>query len=162
MARAQSGTRLGRRACDPRRRSRIENLRRTGFACPLHCFGAGNGGAIEIYGEGPGHAPHESLFERAPLGPPSWQTARKDFYVPRAEHPQGPPDARSPYQVGGVVDDEAHSVAKTELFHRLGKAGRVWQHMWQIRRMIGDRIDVEENRAGDMPFEIFRLPSAFF
>src|SRR6202030_4224959 len=49
-------------------------------ACPLHLFGTGNGGAIEIHGEGPGHAPHEPLFERAPFGPPSWQTAGKDFH----------------------------------------------------------------------------------
>ena len=34
--------------------------------------------------------------------------------------------------------------------------------MRQIRRMIGDRIDVEEDRARDMAFEIFRLGVAFF
>jgi hypothetical protein len=108
-----------------------------------------------------GHAPL-SPVQAGALGPPSWQTPRKDFYVPRAEDPQGPPDAGSPLQIGGVVDDEAHTVAKAELLHRLGKAGRVWQHMRQIRRMVGDRIDVEEDRAGDMPFEILRLGAAFF
>src|SRR5580704_12300070 len=119
MARAQSETRLGRHASESRGRSRIENLRRTSFACPLHRFGTGNGGAVEIDGEGPGHAPHKSLFERAPLSAPSWQTAGKDFYVRRAEDSQGPPHAGSSLQVGGIVDDEAHAIAKAELFHRL-------------------------------------------
>src|ERR1700730_14118866 len=162
MARAQSGTRLGFHASESRGRSGIEDLGRTGFACPLHRFGTGNGGAVEIHGVGPRHAPHKSLFDRAPLGAPSWQTAGKDFYVRRAEDSQGPTHAGSSLQVGGVVDDEAHAIAKAELFHCLGKAGRVGQHVRQIRRMIRDRIDVEEDGAGDMPFEIFRLGVAFF
>ena len=33
--------------------------------------------------------------------------------------------------------------------------------MRQIRRVIGDRIDVEEDRAWDMRLEIFRLGVAF-
>ncbi len=147
-------------AAVPANRAAARASRICGEPVALACctlLGAGNGGAIEFHGEGPGHAPHRTLFEGALLGPPSGQTASKDFYVPRAEHTQGPPDAGAPLQVGGVVDDEPHFVAEAELFHRLGKGGRAWQHMRQIRRMIGDRIDVEEDRAGDMPVEIFRL-----
>ena len=40
--------------------------------------------------------------------------------------------------------------------HRGGKSDRVRQHMRQVGLGVGDRVDVEKHRAGNMAGKIFR------
>ena len=79
MARAQSGARLGGLAAKPRRGARIENLRRTGFACLPHLFGIGDGGAVEIHGEPAGQGLHGSAVRGGVLRPASAANRRRGF-----------------------------------------------------------------------------------
>ena len=67
-----------------------------------------------------------------------------------AEHPEGPPHARGGDQPLAAVRHHAVAAADAERADRVGEGGRLGQHVRQRDRVIGDRIDVEEQRARDV------------
>ena len=97
-----------------------------------------------------------AMLELAPLRDPSRQAAFEDRRVDEAERAQRPPQPRRRKQPQAVVNDRAHPVAETKIPHRGGKRDRVRQHMRQVGLGVGDRVDVEKHRAGNMAGKIFR------
>src|SRR5579875_979764 len=77
MTRPQSWARLWSRTAEPRSCSRIDDLRRSGFARHAHMAGIGDGGGIEIDREVPGLALHRSALDRTALGQPPRQASRE-------------------------------------------------------------------------------------
>ena len=67
-----------------------------------------------------------------------------------AEHPEHPPDPRGAHHAVRVIDDDAVAVAEAELAHARGELLRARQHVGEVRRRVGDFVDVEEHRAGNV------------
>ena len=99
-----------------------------------------------------------ALRERAPLGDPFRQAAVEDGDVALAEGAEGPPDG-APKQADAVIDNDLHAVADAEPTHGAGEGHRIGQHVRQAGRMVGDGVDVEKHRPGDVGFREFRGPS---
>jgi hypothetical protein len=57
----------------------------------------------------------------------------------------------------GVVDDDLVAVAQPELAHTRREFLRRGQHVRQRVRRVGDLVDVEEDRAGDVLVDELRL-----
>ena len=92
----------------------------------------------------------DPVLDRPALGAPLRQAAVEDRDVGLAEEAEGPPDPGRAEDAVGVVDHhpvavaDAHGAhAADELLHRRG-------HVRQARLGVGDLVDVEEARAGDM------------
>ncbi len=54
-----------------------------------------------------------------------------------------------------IVDHDLHAVANAEFPDGAGKGHRIGQHMRQAGAFVGDGVDVEENRAGNVARQIF-------
>ena len=154
VAAAQPWARFRRRAGEAVGRARIEHLRRAVFERSTDIVDLGDETMIEPRGEMPRLAADRPVFERTSLGQPLRQAAVEDRHFTGAEGAQRPPDARSREKAGAVIDDEAHPVADSEPLHRLRKAQRIGQHMRQAARRVGNLVDVEKDRARDVPGEI--------
>ena len=89
-------------------------------------------------------------FDRAAFAQPLRQAAVENRDLLGAESAQRPPHPRGGEQAGGIVDDEAHAVAQAQRRHLVGELHLVGQHVRQAGRRVGDRVDVEEHRAGDV------------
>jgi hypothetical protein len=71
-----------------------------------------------------------------------------------AEHP---PHARAGEDALVVVDDDARAVADAEFADARGEHFRARQHVRQICVVIGDVVDVEEDRARNAALGVERL-----
>jgi hypothetical protein len=92
----------------------------------------------------------------AALGLPGGQAAIEDIDIARAEDTERPPDARRRIQPAAVIDDDGVFLRNTEIAGSRAELVRPRQHVGQLGRMIGDRIDVEEHRAGNMSGNVLR------
>ena len=100
---------------------------------------------------------HGAFLERQAGVLPGGQAAFQNMYVGDAEGAQRPPHARRGEQAIAVVDDGAHAVAQPHGAHGARKGDRVRQHVRQRRLLVGNFVDVEMDRAGNVPGQIFRL-----
>ena len=95
-------------------------------------------------------------LHRMPGGDPRRQAAVENPDPLAAENAEHPPGARRGQHSVAVVDDDAVALADAERADRARERLGVGQHVRQRRRMIGDRVDVEIGRAGDMLLEKLR------
>jgi hypothetical protein len=101
-----------------------------------------------------------ALLRRPSLGEPFGQTAveHRDVVVPHgAEHPPHPAGAE---QAGGVVGHNPVGAGNAEPADGVGEDRGRRQHVRQIARLLGDGVDIEEHRAGDVAFEKLGPPVA--
>ena len=89
-------------------------------------------------------------LERAALGAPLRQAAVEHRDVGLAEEPERPPDPRRAEHADAVVDDDAVAVADAHRPHPGDELLHRRRHVRQARLLVGDLVDVEEARAGDM------------
>ena len=91
-----------------------------------------------------------SFRQRTALALPFRQAAVEDRDVLMAEHPEHPPGARRRKQANGVVDDDLLPSPMPIRRTAAENFSAARQHMGQGVRSVGDRVDVEELRAGNM------------
>ena len=115
-------------------RSAASNRRERGFASPLS---VGRPSAVHF-----------------------WKPPSRIATCSRAEMAEHEPAARGGPRRRIVVDDDAVVAADAEPLHRRAELLRRRQHVRRRVRLVGDRVDVEEARAGDVAGEIFVVPAA--
>ena len=162
MPGAQACARFGDLAGKPAGAARVDDLRRTGLARAQHVGGGGDARGVEAGREDPRRRFARPSLERTSLRAPLLQTALQDLDVRRAEEAQRPPDPGGADELGRVIDDKAHAIAEAEFAHGAGELRRRGQHVRQAGRMVGDGVDIEEDRSGDVAGEIFAPRIAVF
>ena len=96
-----------------------------------------------------------ALVERAAFRQPFGQPAVEHRDIAHAKRPECPPHARGRKQAEGIIDHDLHAVANAEFSHGAGKGHRIGQHMRQVGAFVGDRVDVEKHRAGNVAHQKF-------
>ena len=91
------------------------------------------------------------------LGHPFRQAAVEHRHVLVAHGAEHPPHAAGAGHRRGVVDHDLVAVAQPELAHARGELLRRGQHVRQRARGVGDLVDVEEHRAGNVLVGELRL-----
>ena len=157
MAAAQAGARLGGFAVEALGGAGIGNLGGAVGTARLDRFQPRHPGGVEAGVEDAGRAGDQPGLAGAALGAPLRSAAGKDAHVLRAHGFEGPPDARRRKQAYLVIDHDGHVLGNAQRAHHMGEIIGRGQHMGQIGRGIGDAVDIEEDRAGDMAGEIFGL-----
>ena len=89
-------------------------------------------------------------FGRPAFGLPLRQAAVEDVDVLRAEDAERPPHPRRAAEADAVIDHDGVVGADAERAGLLGELGRAGQHVRQLGGMVGDGVDIEERRAGNM------------
>ena len=92
-----------------------------------------------------------AAFDRTVLGDPLGQAAVEDGDAVGAEMAKHEPAARRAAQRTVVVDDDAVVAADAEVAHGRAEFGRRGEHVRHRVRLVRQRLDVEEARAGDVP-----------
>ena len=96
------------------------------------------------------------VFHRPSFGAPFREAAVEHRDLALAHQPEGPPDARGGEHAGTVVDDDLVAVADAHGAHPadefLGRRG----HVRHRAGGVGNLVDVEEARAGDMGGRVLR------
>ena len=72
-----------------------------------------------------------------------------------------PPHARRRIEADAVIDDDGVRLADAERADRFAELVRPRQHVRQVGGIVGDGVDVEEHRAGNVAGEIFGRASRF-
>ena len=95
-----------------------------------------------------------AAFQRPALGDPLLQPAVEDRDVAGTEVAQHEPAACRRAQGRVVIDDDAVAAADSDLFHCPSELSGTRQHVGCRIGGVADRIDVEEDRAGNMRLQI--------
>src|SRR6185437_2990718 len=95
-------------------------------------------------------------LQRPAFGAPSGTAAIENADLRRAHGEELPPDAGRGKQARLIVDHDRHAVADAEGSDLAAEFFRRQQHVRQAARFVGDAVDVEEYRAGNVSGEIFR------
>ena len=91
-----------------------------------------------------------ALLDRAALGAPFGEAAVEDRDAVGAVMAQHEPAARRAAQRAVVIDDDAVVAADPERHHRRAERRRAGQHVRRGIGVVGQRLDVEAARAGDV------------
>ena len=150
MAGTHAGARLWRFAVKARGGPRIHHLRRTILQCCGHAAEIGHGGGIERRLEGRAGGGRNLGRHRTVLGHPAGQPAFEDADILRAVEVEHPRDARRREQPELVVDDDGVALGDPELAHGLRKERCRRQHVRQVGVAVGNLVEVEIDRAGDV------------
>ena len=118
--------------------------------------------ALFAGGEMRGLAREHAGFDRFFLGFPFRKAAVEDENVFDAEDAERPPHARRREEAGAVIDHDLVAVRNPEPRHVQLENMRRRQHMRETPAVIGDLVDVEEHRAGNVRCEIFLEAVAIF
>jgi len=157
VAAAQARARLGRGAAEPLRRAGVHDL----LAAQLHhrrdLRHVAHQACVAVRGEVAVARDGRDVLQRAALGAPFRQAAVEHGHVGMAEHPEHPPHPRGGEQPRAVIDHHAMPVADPHPPHPADEFLDRRQHVRQRRLGVGDLVDVEELRAGDVRPGIFRL-----
>ena len=156
MPGAKPGARLGLASGKASGRACIDHLRAFIVERHLHVGEHGHGAGIHLGVERFFRTLDGARFGRAAFALPGRQTAIEDIDVARAEDTERPPDARRRIQPGAVIDDDRILLRNSEIAGGRAELVRPRQHVGQLGRMIGDCIDVEEHRAGNMSGSVLR------
>ncbi len=116
----------------------------------------GDGALVEQGGEMTMAMGMAAALGRPALGDPFHEAAVEDRDIMSAERLQHPPGPRRRVQRAVVVDDDAIAVADPQRLHPAGELVRRREHVRGRIVRIGDLVDVEEDRAGDVRRLIFR------
>src|SRR5690606_26380336 len=115
------------------------------------------GGGIEAGPEGRGRALDQAGLDGAAFGAPAGASALEDEDVAGPEGAEGPPDARGAEQAHFVIDDDLHVLRNAQGADGAGEIGGRGEHVGQVGIGVGNAVDIEEDRAGNMPIQIFGL-----
>ena len=99
---------------------------------------------------------HRFVIDRPVPGHPLRKATIENRDIVVSEDPEHPPHPGSRHHVAAVVDHDPDAVAKAQGAHPAGELLGPGQHVGQIRRVVGDLVDIEEHRAGNMALEVFR------
>ena len=88
---------------------------------------------------------------------PFLEAAVQDAHLLVAHGAEHPPHARRRVEALAVVGDDVHAVADAHLLHAAGELLRRRQHVRQGRLVVGDVVDVEEQRARNVLGQVFGL-----
>src|SRR4029077_15565967 len=155
MSGTKSGARLGLTSGEAACGARIDDLRALIIERHLHVAEHGHGARVHL-----GVERIFRTFDRTGLGWsafrfPGGQAAIEDIDLARTEYPERPPDARSRVETAAIVDDDRIFLRNSEIAGGRAELVGSRQHVGQLGRMIGDRVDVEEHRARNMRGNIF-------
>jgi Right handed beta helix region len=154
----QAGTRLRRRSAEAIRRARVHNLRGAGVEGAADVGEIGHRGGIEPGGKGADRSrPLLAGFDPVPGRDPRRQAAVEDADVAGAEHGEHPPHPRRREEPGAVVHDDRHVLGDAERAHRGGERLGGGQHVRQRGIGVPHRVDVDADRARDVPGPVLRL-----
>ena len=158
VAGAQAGARLGRPAVETLGAARVRHLRPAEVERAPHGLSVGDKARVETGRKIRWRSlARFALFERSPFRFPSGKAAREDRRMFGAEDGERPPKARRGENADAVIDDGPHPVAKSKPAHLGGEDLGFGQHMRQAAGTIGDGVDIEELRAGNMPRKKFSV-----
>ena len=158
VAAAQAGTRLGLAPGETRSRARVDDLRRLLLDHLLD--------VVDVAHERGVHQRREMALGPPARGPSSSGRPSAFHFLrpPLSTATSSCPMARKVHQTRAaenrpcdVVDDDAHAVADAHLLHARGELHGGGQHVRQRRLLVGEVVDVEEQRAGNVLGEILRL-----
>ena len=97
-----------------------------------------------------GQEVRRQVFDRAAGGAPGVEAAIEHGDIAMAHGAEHPPDARGCEEAVLVVADHAMAIAEAEPADARGKLLRRRQHVGQGAVGVGDIVDVEEARAGNV------------
>jgi hypothetical protein len=151
----QAWTRFRSLAPEALGRARVDDLRRPVRKRGSHLIERGDEALVEARREDPRLGVRVPGLQRTAFADPFRQPPCKDADVFDATGAQGPPDPRRGKETQRVIDHKAHAIAQAQRGHSLRQRLGLRQHVRQSGIAIRDRVDVEKDRAGDMPFAKF-------
>ncbi len=158
VAGAKTGARLGHAALVALCRARIDDLNGGTTDRSLDLVRIAHQRGVEPRREVPLGALHRRhILDFAALGLPLLEAAVENAHVLVPHDAEHPPHARRRVEALAVVDDDAHAVADAHLLHPRREHHGRRQHVRQRVRLVRDRVDVEEQRAGNVPRIVLRL-----
>ena len=161
MAGAHPGARLGCGTEKAISRPRIDNLRGAASQRRAHGFEGSNDVSGSARGE-PAWCPLDRAgFNRSPFCLPFRKSSIEDEDVLDAEQAKRPPYPRRRKHACAVIHDDGVAIGDSERPDLARELLGVRQHMGQGVGMIGNRVDVEAYRAGNVSGEIFGRRVAF-
>ena len=147
---AQAGPRLGLGPREAAGRARVDDLGGPRVEVPPHGAEVGHQLGMEARREPTRRRPRLSRLDGPSLLPPLREAAVQHGHAIVPEHAEGPPDARGGDQVLARVHHDPVAVPDAEGAHRLGEARLAGQHVGKPLIVVGDRVDVEVDRPGDV------------
>jgi hypothetical protein len=156
VAQAQAGAGFRHLALEAGGGARVDDLRGLAADQPLHVRHVAHQLGVE-----PGRkmalatAARLAVPQRTSLGLPFLEAAVQHADVLMAHGAEHPPHARGRVEAFAVVGHDLHAVADAHLLHAAGEQLRGGEHVRQGRGLVGDIVDVEEERARDVLGEVF-------
>ena len=153
MAGAKARARLRRVACKAGGGAGVGNLagsavgNRRGKAIDIHNTDTNSRSGCEGTSR---HIGRRAAFHCAAGSPPGGQPAVQNRDICMPEQPQHPPGARRCLDVGVIIDDDMITFIHTKCLQGVGKG--IWRgyHMRHGVRLVGNGVDIEPLRTGDM------------
>ena len=151
MTAAQARPRLGLHAGEAPGRAHIQHLLGAALDDRAHLIEQTHARTIRRRGNvGRALGRHAPGLDRPALGAPFGQAAIEYRDALMTEHLERPPRARGAELARAVIGDHAIIPPDAERTDRGAKLGRARQHVRQGRRVIRDRVDIEEDGTRQM------------